>query len=54
MSTDAQAWLSMAVTLGFVAGTVASAVLTLPDFVGARRLFVVSAVGGRPGQRGAR
>ncbi len=46
MSTGAQAWLSMAVTLGFVAGTVASAVLTLPDFVGARRLFVVSAVGG--------
>ena len=46
MSTGAQAWLSMAVTLGFVAGTIASAVLTLPDFVGARRLFVVSAVGG--------
>jgi MFS family permease len=46
MSTDAQAWLSMAVTLGFVAGTVASAVLTLADFVGARRLFVVSAIGG--------
>ena len=46
MSTDAQAWLSMAVTLGFVVGTVASAVLTLADFVGARRLFVLSAVGG--------
>jgi MFS family permease len=46
MSTDAQAWLSMAVTLGFVAGTVVSAILTLPDFVGARRLFVLSAVGG--------
>ncbi len=46
MSTGAQAWLSMAVTLGFVAGTVVSAVLTLPDFVGARRLFVVSAIGG--------
>jgi MFS family permease len=46
MSTDAQAWLSMAVTLGFVVGTVASAVLTLADFVGARRLFVASAIGG--------
>jgi MFS family permease len=46
MSTDAQAWLSMAVTLGFVVGTVVSAVLTLADFVGARRLFVLSAIGG--------
>jgi MFS family permease len=46
MSIGAQAWLSMTVTLGFVAGTVVSAVLTLPDFVGARRLFVVSAIGG--------
>ncbi len=46
MSTGAQAWLSMAVTLGFVAGTVASAVLTLTDFVGARRLFVLTAIGG--------
>jgi MFS family permease len=46
MSTDAQAWLSMAVTIGFVLGTVVSAVLTLADFVGARRLFVLSAIGG--------
>ena len=46
MSIGAQAWLSMTVTLGFVAGTVVSAVLTLADFVGARRLFVVSAIGG--------
>jgi MFS family permease len=46
LSTEAKAWLSMAVTLGFVAGTVTSAVLTLADFVGARRLFVLSAVGG--------
>jgi MFS family permease len=44
MSIEAQAWLSMAVTLGFVAGTVLSAALTLADFVGARRLFVASAV----------
>jgi len=46
MSTGAQAWLSMAVTLGFVVGTIASAVLTLTDFVGARRLFVLTAIGG--------
>jgi MFS family permease len=46
LTTGTQAWLSMAVTLGFVAGTMASAVLTLADYVGARRLFVASAVGG--------
>jgi MFS family permease len=46
MSPAAQAWLSMAVTLGFVAGTAVSALLTLVDYVGARRLFVVSAVAG--------
>jgi MFS family permease len=46
MSPSAQAWLSMAVTLGFVVGTVVSAVLTLADFVGARRLFVLAALGG--------
>src|SRR5688500_18885068 len=44
MSVDAQAWLSMAVTLGFVVGTVVSAVLTLADFLGARRLFVGAAL----------
>ncbi len=44
MSVDAQAWLSMAVTVGFVVGTIVSAVLTLADFVGARRLFVGAAV----------
>src|SRR4029453_10575014 len=46
MSTTAQAWLSMAVTLGFVAGTVVSAILTLAEFMGARGLFVLSAIGG--------
>jgi MFS family permease len=46
MSSGAQAWLSMAVTLGFVVGTVASAALTLTDFVGARWLFVLTAIGG--------
>ena len=38
------AWLSMAVTLGFVAGTTASAATTLADVLGARRLFALSAL----------
>jgi MFS family permease len=46
MSSSAQAWLSMAVTIGFVAGTAASAALTLADVLGARRLFAVGAVFG--------
>jgi MFS family permease len=41
-----KAWLSMSVTVGFVVGTAASAILTLADYVGARRLFVVSALVG--------
>jgi MFS family permease len=44
MSPSAQAWLSMAVTIGFVAGTAASAALTLADALGARRLFAACAV----------
>ena len=44
MSVAAQAWLAMAVTVGFVVGTVVSAALTLADFLGARRLFVASAI----------
>jgi MFS family permease len=44
MSVEAQAWLSMAVTVGFVVGTVLSAMLTLADFLGARRLFVGAAL----------
>jgi MFS family permease len=42
----AKAWLSMAVTLGFVVGTAISAVLTLADYLGARRLFTICAVVG--------
>ncbi len=45
MSPAAQAWLSMAVTLGFVVGTAISAVLTLADWIGARRLFAIAATG---------
>lgn len=35
-------WLTLAVQLGFVAGTLASALLNLPDVLSARRLFAVS------------
>ncbi len=46
MDDAAKAWLSMAVTLGFVVGTAVSTVLTLADWLGARRLFVICAVFG--------
>jgi MFS family permease len=38
------AWLTLAVQLGFVAGTLLSALLNLPDVIRARHLFVVSAL----------
>jgi MFS family permease len=37
-------WLTLAVQLGFVAGTMLSALLNLPDIMSARRLFTVSAI----------
>lgn len=37
-------WLTLAVQLGFVAGTLISALLNLPDIISARRLFTVSAI----------
>jgi MFS family permease len=46
LSSAAKAWVSMAVTAGFVAGTAISAGLTLVDALGARRLFAVCAVVG--------
>ncbi|MCA1613236.1 MAG: MFS transporter [Acidobacteria bacterium] len=39
-------WLTLAVQLGFVAGTLISALLSLPDVLSARRLFAASAVAG--------
>ena len=39
-----QAWLTMMVQCGFVAGTLLSALLTLPDVFSAKRVFVVSCV----------
>jgi MFS family permease len=44
LGASAQAWLTMSVQLGFVAGTLASAVLNWADRLPARWLFAVSAV----------
>src|SRR5688500_4118142 len=38
------AWLTLAVQLGFVAGTLLSATLNLPDVISARRLFALCAL----------
>jgi MFS family permease len=46
LTSSASAWLTLAVQLGFVAGTLASALLNLPDILSSRRLMAVSAVGG--------
>ena len=43
LSVAGSAWLTMAVQIGFVAGTALSGVLNLPDIVSSRRLFVISA-----------
>ncbi|HSA94458.1 MAG TPA: MFS transporter [Acidobacteriota bacterium] len=43
LSSSGQAWLTMSVQLGFVAGTLMSAVLNVADRVAARWLFAVSA-----------
>ncbi|MGE5740994.1 MAG: MFS transporter [Candidatus Aminicenantes bacterium RBG_16_66_30] len=44
LSASGQAWLTMSVQLGFVAGTLASAVLNLADRIPARGLFAVSSL----------
>ena len=45
LTAGAAAWLTLAVQLGFVAGTLVSGVLNLPDRLNASRLFALSAVG---------
>jgi MFS family permease len=44
LSEPATAWLTLAVQLGFVAGTLISATFNLPDVLKTRRLFAVSAL----------
>ena len=43
LTESGASWLTLSVQLGFVAGTLASALLNLPDVLSARRLFAVSA-----------
>ncbi len=44
LSESTTAWLTLAVQLGFVAGTLLSATLNLPDVVRVRHLFALSAI----------
>jgi MFS family permease len=46
LGEDAIAWLTMAVQLGFVVGTLASALINLPDIVAPRRVFAGGCVAG--------
>src|SRR5437868_9001389 len=43
LNTQRAGWLTLAVQLGFVAGTLLSALVNLPDVVSTRRLFAVAA-----------
>jgi len=45
LSRSAEAWLTIAVQVGFVAGALASAILTLSDVLPPRRLVLIGAVG---------
>jgi MFS family permease len=46
LSDSTAGWLTIAVQLGFVAGTLLSAVLNLPDIINVRHLFALSALCG--------
>jgi MFS family permease len=46
LSESTVSWLTVAVQLGFVCGTLLSAVLNLPDIISVRRLFTLSAIAG--------
>ncbi|HVF66258.1 MAG TPA: MFS transporter [Pyrinomonadaceae bacterium] len=46
LSESASGWLTLAVQLGFVAGTLMSALLNLPDVISSRKLFALSAFAG--------
>jgi len=46
LTESTTAWLTLAVQIGFVAGTLASALLNLPDVISARHLFAVCAFAG--------
>ena len=46
LSDSQVSWIAIAVQLGFVAGTLLSALLNLPDIISTRHLFAVSAFAG--------
>lgn len=46
LSEESAGWLTLAVQLGFVAGTLLSALLNLPDIISARKLLTVAALCG--------
>jgi MFS family permease len=46
LSESATAWLTLAVQLGFVAGTLFSAIFNLPDIISARHLMALCAIAG--------
>jgi MFS family permease len=46
LSESSAGWLTLAVQFGFVAGTLLSALLNLPDVISSRKLFAVSAFAG--------
>src|SRR6266487_5897575 len=46
LSETAASWLTLSVQLGFVAGTLLSALLNLPDIISPRHLFTLTAIAG--------
>ena len=46
LSESAASWLTLSVQLGFVAGTLLSALLNLPDIISPRHLFALTAIAG--------
>src|SRR5229473_8521469 len=46
LSEAAASWLTLSVQLGFVAGTLLSALANLPDIISARHLFTLTAIAG--------
>lgn len=46
LSESATTWLTLSVQLGFVAGTLLSALLNLPDIISPRHLFTLTAIAG--------
>src|SRR5436190_20477809 len=46
LSASAAGWLTLSVQLGFVAGTLFSALFNLPDIISPRHLFTLTAIGG--------